>query len=154
MPRATVSHKGIRHELKTLEGGFVELRQLSYEEILARRDGVTNMSLEREMIEDEANLSMQINMMQLWAREYDFRNCIRNHNLEDDNGELLDFTKKGTLGMLDPKVGREIEALIDALNGDNDDSVAMKGFTNAAGSSSTEENDGSSTLNEHLVETQ
>lgn len=47
MPKATVSHDRVRHDLKTCEGGWVELRQLSYSEILARRDGVTRMSLEQ-----------------------------------------------------------------------------------------------------------
>lgn len=140
MPRATVSHTGVRHDLKSCPGGFVELRQLSYDEILARRDGVTNLSIEREQAEMGGDdVRMQINTMQKWAREFDFRNCIRDHNLEDDNGQPLDFTKSHTFRILDPKIGREIEALIDQLNGDNDDEASMQPFTSAAGSFSTEE---------------
>lgn len=145
MPKATVSHAGVRHELKSCPpDGYVELRQLSYDEILARRDGITNMSIERDDTE-----TVNINTMQRWAREFDFRNCIRDHNLEDDNGQPLDFTKSHTFKVLDPKVGMEIEALIDELNGEEDDEKVKKeleAFTNAAGSSSTEESEDSSLL--------
>jgi len=153
MPKATVSHEGVRHDLKSCPGGFVELRPLSYEEILVRRDGVTSMSLEREGISaDEQNVRMQIATMQRWAREYDFRCCIRDHNLTDENDIPLNFTKAETLRMLDPRIGREIEALIDELNGENDDEAAMEAFTNAAGSTSTGERDDSSSPIGSLVE--
>lgn len=152
MPKATVSHQGVRHDLKTCPGGFVELRPLSYEEILVRRDGVTSMSLEREGVTDDGNVRMQIATMQKWARDYDFRNCIRDHNLEDENGVLLNFSNAETLRMLDPKIGREIETLIDDINGESDDEDSMKAFMNAAGSSSTEGNGVSSSLIESTVE--
>ena len=155
MPRATVSHAGVRHDLKTCPGGFVELRQLSFDEILARRDVITNLSIEREQNQGaDDNVRMQINTMNHWAREFDFRNCIRDHNLEDDNGQPLDFTKAHTFKVLDPRIGREIEVLIDALNGDEDDDAAMKPFTPAAGSSSTGDNGVSSLQPEPTVETQ
>jgi hypothetical protein len=142
MPKATVSHAGVRHDLKSCEGGFVELRQLSYDEILSRRDGISSLSVDREDTQ-----TVTINTLQRWAREFDFRNCIRDHNLEDDNGQALDFTKPQTFKILDPKVGQEIESLIDALNGDDEeDKKLMEAFTNAAGLSSTEDNGDSSLL--------
>lgn len=144
MPKATVSHAGVRHDLKSCEGGFVELRQLSYDEVLARRDGISSLSVDRE---DTGTVN--INTMQRWAREFDFRSCIRDHNLEDDNGNPLDFTKPHTFKILDPRIGMEIEKLIDELNGEEDDEKVKKeleAFMSAAGSSSTEENGGSSTL--------
>lgn len=143
MPKATVSHEGVRHDLKSCPGGFVELRPLSYNELLVRRDGVTSMSLERDGVSED-DVKMQIATMQAWAREYDFRNCIRDHNLTDENDVPLNFSDKHTLGMLDPRIGREIEALIDDLNGENDDEGQMKAFTNAPGFSSTEDNGASS----------
>ena len=153
MPKATVSHEGVRHDLKSCPGGFVELRPLSYEEILTRRDGVTSMSLEQEGINtDEKNVRMQINAMQRWGREYDFRNCIRDHNLTDENDVPLNFSKPETLRMLDPRVGREIEALIDELNGESDDEATMEAFTNAAGSTSMEGRDDSSSPIGSMVE--
>ncbi len=144
MPKATVSHSGVRHDLKSCEGGFVELRQLSYDEILARRDGISSLSVNREDTQ-----TVTINTLQRWAREFDFRNCIRDHNLEDDNGSPLDFTKPHTFKILDPRVGMEIESLIDELNGDEDDEKVKKqleAFMSAAGSSSTEDNGDSSML--------
>ena len=149
MPKATVSHVGIRHDLKSCEGGYVELRQLSYDEILARRQGISNLTVDREDTQ-----TVTINTMQSWAREFDFRNCIRDHNLEDDNGQLLDFSKSHTFKILDPRVGREIELLIDQLNGDDEDDKVMEPFTNAAGSFSTGENDERPSLESALAETQ
>ena len=144
MPKATVSHTGVRHDLESCEGGFVELRQLSYDEVLARRDGISNLTVDREDTQ-----TVNINTMQRWAREFDFRNCIRDHNLEDDNGNPLDFTKSHTFKILDPRIGMEIEKLIDELNGEEDDEKVKKeleAFMNAAGSSSTGAEGDSSTL--------
>lgn len=100
---------------------------------------------------DERDVRMQIEMMQQWAREYDFRTCISDHNLTDENDVKLDFRDRMALKTLDPRIGREIEALIDELNGDQEDQKVKKGFTTAAGSYSTEESDDSSTPTDILA---
>jgi len=61
-------------------------------------------------------------IMNVAVTEFEFRNCITDHNLEDDNGNLIDFTRPMQAWRLDPKVGKEIGERIDELNqGDNED---------------------------------
>jgi hypothetical protein len=45
-----------------------------------------------------------------------FSYCIGEHNLLDHAHNQIDFTNPMSLKLLDPKVGSEIEALIDDLN--------------------------------------
>lgn len=130
MPRATVITDTIHRELKSCPGGFVELKQLSYSEMLARRDIVTRMSM-RQGSDDKIN----VELANLEANRFSFRNCIVDHNLEDEHGRKLDFTLTNTLAILDPKIGVEIERYIDELNQD-DDEAELADFTTPAFSSS------------------
>lgn len=132
MPRATVITDTIRKELKSCPGGYVELKQLSYSEMLARRDIVTRMSM-RQGGDDKIN----VELANLEANRFSFRNCIVDHNLEDDNGRKLDFSLPNTLAILDPKVGVEIERYIDELNQD-DEEEELADFTMPASSFSGE----------------
>lgn len=124
MPRATASQTDtIRYELKSLpaseneEAGFVELRKLSYGQILERRDMagkmVVNMPSTGRRDED---MKAAVDLAQQTATAYEFKHCIVSHNLEDDNGNLLNFGDSRTIAMLDPSVGQEIAQLIDDLN--------------------------------------
>lgn len=124
MPRATIDISDTtRFELKSLpeadgeDAGFVELRKLSYGQILARRDMATSMSIggidSRGKDED---IKAAIDIIQKAVTEFEFKNCIAKHNLEDANGLLLNFGNPKSVAELDPKVGQEIGELIDDLN--------------------------------------
>jgi len=63
-----------------------------------------------------ANTRMDIDMLQAQSRIFEFNHCVVDHNLSDDHGTKLNFSNPSTLGILDPKVGQEIEQLIDNLN--------------------------------------
>lgn len=132
MPKATVSQDHVRQDLKTLPGGFVVLRQLPYHEMLVRRDGAMKMSMEGG---DSASKDskIDISMLQTWTREYEFKNCIVEHNLEDNEGQLLDFNSPMALRILDPRIGTEIETYIDALNSPTEEELEL--FTKLATSS-------------------
>ncbi len=117
MPRATMLTDGIRKELKTCPEGYVVLRQLSYSEMLARRDMVTRMSMQQGKGNDKIN----VELANLEANRYSFKHCIVDHNLEDDLGNKLDFSNVMTFQVLDPKVGVEIERYIDELNQEAED---------------------------------
>ena len=112
MPRATVTKEAQRFELKSLEGAFVSIRQLPYHEMLVRRDRGGQLFFNPE----EGDGKVEISTLQAWARAYEFKHCIADHNLEDENGQKLDFAKDGILSELDPRVGQEIEELIDSLH--------------------------------------
>ncbi|MBA3357805.1 MAG: hypothetical protein H0U18_18065 [Pyrinomonadaceae bacterium] len=65
-------------------------------------------------------------IMNVAVTEFEFRNCITDHNLEDENSHLIDFTRPMQAWRLDPKVGKEIGDRIDELNqGDNEDLVPL-----------------------------
>jgi hypothetical protein len=115
MPRATNNIDDTnRLQLKTCAGGFVVLRRLTYGQYLKRQ----GMAMEMQMATNSATKqsTMDIQMAQTKVAEFDFANCIVEHNLEDDNGNLLDFKAAFTLQLLDPRVGQEIGDAIDAMN--------------------------------------
>lgn len=125
MPRATVSLEAIRVDLKTCEGGYVDIKQLPYHEMLVRRDRAAKYSMDQQR--DTGRLDIE--MLQAMVREYEFAHCIVDHNLEDDQGRKLDFTNAATLRILDPRVGEEIEEAIDKLHNREEE---LPGFTQPA----------------------
>lgn len=120
MPRATVDTEATRYELKTLPGGFVELRPLPFGKVLERREKASRMSMEQQQRKGSSQ-KINFDLMQRWARSFDFANCIVDHNLEGDDGQKLNFSLPNTLEILDPKIGSEIEKYIDELNQDEDE---------------------------------
>jgi hypothetical protein len=64
---------------------------------------------------------IDLETMSRWTRQFEFSNCIVDHNLEDEHGVKLDFTNPMTLSVLDPKVGEEIEQYIEELNMEGDE---------------------------------
>lgn len=118
MPVATRKEETVRKELKTCPpDGFVLLRQLSYDEMLERRDGASKMLMEGGGPGGNSNPQMAVQVLNRWSNEYTFPRCIVDHNLTDSNGVLLDFNKpKLVFKHLDPRVGTEIESYIDELN--------------------------------------
>jgi len=118
MPRATAdTTKTERFDLKTLPGGFVVLRKMTYGQMMERQELAGDMVMKVDAKAGRnANPDMQVKMMQKAVTEYEFAHCIVEHNLEDENGQMLNFQMKGTFGLLDPQVGGEIADLIDSIN--------------------------------------
>lgn len=134
MPVATRKLETVRHDLKSLEGGWVDLRQLSYDEMLERRDGATQILMERG-VRNAENQQMNVKILNRWSNQFSFPRCIVDHNLEDDNGVKLIFSERmidQVFKVLDPKVGAEIERLIDEMNQEEE----TENFTPASSSSS------------------
>jgi hypothetical protein len=132
MPRATVTTEAIRIELKTAPpDGFVEIKQLPYHEMLVRRDKGGKLFFDQGQ-----EGRVEIATLQAWARAYEFEHCIVDHNLQDENGQKLDFSNSATLSILDPRVGQEIEAEIDKLHNLEED---IKDFRSPSSSSSEDE---------------
>lgn len=129
MPRATVSHDTVRANLKTCPGGWVDLRTLTFHEMNTRQDIATRMYQEqttgkKQTKRDEETVRGYFEIMNVAVTEYEFRNCIVEHNLEDENGELIDFTMPMQAWRLDPKIGQEIDRVIDDMNNlDADDDL-------------------------------
>lgn len=113
MPRATSLEETERHELQSLPEGFVVLRRLTYGEKIKRR-GLSTLSMTAE--KGKKNLEAQMQLANEAASAFDFAHCIVDHNLEDETGRKLNLGNKTDLLRLDPRVGDEIEQLMDELN--------------------------------------
>lgn len=122
MPQATVTQETVRRELQSCPGGYVELRTLSFHEMNMRQEMAARVYQEEKVPkkgqkrERPDTVRGYFELMNVAVTEYEFRNCITNHNLEDENGNLIDFTRPMQAWRLDPKVGQEIGKYIDELN--------------------------------------
>ena len=115
MPKATVSRDSTEKiELKSCPGAYIQLRRLSYGEYLRRQELAMEMGIKGGSGKTK-DADLDLKMMQRVVQEFEFKNCIVDHNLEDDAGEKMDFRKGTTLDILDPKIGQEISTHIDKL---------------------------------------
>ena len=125
MPQATVTQETVRRELKSCPpDGFVELRTLSFHEMNTRSDIASRMYSEQKpnvKKPKEEVVRGYLEIMNVAVTEFEFRNCIINHNLEDENGAQIDFTRPMQAWRLDPKIGQEISKYIDELNNFDDE---------------------------------
>lgn len=123
MPRATFDTSITqRFDLKSLpasgseEVGWVELRKLTYGQILQRRDMAAKIAIEGLGDKRSDDLKVTTDLIQKAVTEYEYKNCIADHNLEDGQGVKLNFGDAINVQNLDPQVGQEISDLIDKLN--------------------------------------
>jgi len=137
MPDATISPELHHYDLKTLPGGWIKLRQLPYYDMLVRRDKGSSASMEQQVDGrrrgQQQTAKMVLESLQTWERDYMFKQCIAEHNLEDKNGAVLDFNNPMAIRTLRPDIGMEIERLIDDLNSEGD--VFQEDFQDAASNS-------------------
>lgn len=137
MPKATVASDVIHKELKTCPGGYVDIKQLAYYDMLKRSDNATRMSMEAGGdVKSAETRKIAIEFMNQWTTEFDFANCIDDHNLNDEEGKKLDLSNPMTLKILDPRIGAEIARYIMELNQEVDD---VEDFTKSSTSSSSDE---------------
>lgn len=135
MPQATVTQETVHKELKSCPGGYVELKQLSFDQMLERRDKAMRMSMEQAgRGRREQNAKIDLETASKWTRQFEFSHCIVDHNLEDDKGQKLNFANPMTLSVLDPKIGAEIERYIEELN--QEDEESLEDFTERQSGSS------------------
>lgn len=113
MPKATNNAQDLEHhDLKTCPGGFVKLRRMTYGQFLKRQA----MSMDMQMRGNRGNAIVDVGLGQEKVTTFEFSICVAEHNLEDDNDQLLDFKSPAAIQILDPRIGQEIGALIDAMN--------------------------------------
>lgn len=115
MPKATIdpTNSSKKVELNTLTGGSVTLRHLTYGEQIKKQQMAAKMTFAA------GNNQMQGGEFEFFQRkvaEFEFATCIVDHNLEDAEGVLLNFSNAATLDSLDPRVGAEIASHISAMN--------------------------------------
>lgn len=121
MPRATVDFNDTkRHELKSLPEAFVVLKRLSYGQKLQRQ----SMAMEMEMKQQGKDTQSSFQIAATKVAEFDFKNCIVDHNLEDEQGNKLNFQNPADVHRLHPAIGEEVGELIDGMNSFEDSDEA------------------------------
>jgi hypothetical protein len=116
MPRATNNISDLVHvDLTSCPGGFVDLRRMTYGQYLHRQQMAMDMKMETGT-KKGAGASMDINMAQDKVAAYEFKTCIAAHNLEDENGQPLDFSSPVAVQILDVRIGQEIGDAIDGMS--------------------------------------
>lgn len=119
------STEGERFELKSAPpDGFVSLKRLSYGQKMFRQSLLAKAKMEvggggnRAERRAAANKSFttELELINEKVTLFEFSNCIIDHNLEDLNGQKLNFSNPEHVKMLDGRVGEEINDLINDLN--------------------------------------
>lgn len=133
MVKATVSLAPEKHQLKSVEGGFVTLKRLTYGQKVQRQELATenimragqggNRKQRRSNKVNEEDMQMTMKAMHRAVALFDFKHCIVEHNLDDENDRKLNFQDPTTLDRLDPRIGDEISQLIDAMNNFEEDEL-------------------------------
>lgn len=118
MPVAIRKSEPEKFDLKTLPGAYVVLRKMTYGEILERR---VLMKLTFQTTGKSKNVAGEIAMANKNIQLFEFRLCVEDHNLERVEGQLLNLGNMNDVDSLDPKIGQEIESLIEKLNNFDED---------------------------------
>ena len=100
-----------KHQLRTLQGAWVETRKYTYEEKSRRASVAYAMTFSRDR-----DSGGKIEDLQHDANVYDIQHCVTDHNLGDKDGNRLDLTNPEVIAILDPIVGQELNAIIDREN--------------------------------------
>ena len=124
MPNASARIETEEHlDLKTLPGGWVKLRRMTYGQSLHRQQiamqiAVSGESGGRQRQAKGSVSAGEIKMMQKAVAVFEFANCVVDHNLfmHDEESVKYDFTRGNALDSLDPRVGAEISARIAEMN--------------------------------------
>lgn len=121
MPVATFEHEE-DFDLKSLPGGKVRLRRMSYGQKLDRQGRSSKMSI--LMQKGSKDVKGEIDTLVVQAAIFDFRTCVVSHNLtkELSGAEVpLNLQDPLDVSILHPRVGEEISSLIDKMNNFEDE---------------------------------
>jgi hypothetical protein len=135
MPIATeIESTGEHFDLKTLPGGFVELRRMTHGEKMYRKSLMSNAKIATASTGNRAarragqrapqqDTNIELELSNTRVTLYEFSVSIVNHNLtylkvkDDPTSEtLLDFKIREHVEMLAGRVGDEIDELITEIN--------------------------------------
>jgi len=115
MPKAVVNtQETLRFDLKSCPGGYVVLRRLTYGQYLQRREMAAKMQFSGKP--GSGDVQGELAAANRKVVEFEFANCIVEHNLEDNDGNILDFRQAWSVQAIDPRIGEEIGSHIDEMN--------------------------------------
>lgn len=156
MPRITLQAESKRFKLESLPpDGYVVIRALTYGQSLERRQLATRLSMEqqarsnprqRQQADGDSKPQkpqppsrMDIDIMQRASREFEFANCIIEHNIEGPDGSPLNFNNPRSIQLLPKDLGEEIESYLDEMNGEEEAAEDLAPFKSQSTQSSPEE---------------
>ena len=118
MPKATVNTDTERYDLQTVEGGFVQLRRMSYGQKQQRQDIAMRLAIESTGKGSKKTERGLVEMSAEAIAQFEFNACVVDHNLYADDAESikLNLSRREDIARLDPRIGEEISTLIDKLN--------------------------------------
>jgi hypothetical protein len=85
MPKAVVDSAAERKDLKSLPGGFVTLKRMSFGAWLHRQDIAMQMTMDMDVKSQKADAGVQMSNEAVTV--YEFAQCIVDHNLTEDEEE-------------------------------------------------------------------
>lgn len=119
MPRATVSLDTEHFDLKTIQDGYVELKGMSYGQVVERR-ALMKLSVQMAGKGRNADFKGEMAMASVEIQQFEFRCSVVDHNLTDANDRKLNLKDPVDFNSLDSKIGQEIEKLIADMNNFDD----------------------------------
>lgn len=114
MPNATVSTESQHFDLSSCPGGWIDLKRMTHGQRLHRQDIAMSMSMTADTKHKTA--TMGVTPTQTRVAQYEFKTCVVDHNLEDDQGHKLNFNNPSDVERLDGRIGEEISELIDTMH--------------------------------------
>lgn len=126
------------------EQGFVMVRPLPFGMRLTMRDKAFKQRMMQkvpkrgEKLKQETEIPVDILSDNEWSTHFEMSYCIGEHNLQDRQGNLLDFSKPFALKLLNPKVGAEIERILLGLNAEDDEETVTDLLKRSSTSSENE----------------
>jgi hypothetical protein len=107
-----------RFDLKSVAEGYIVLKRMTYGQIVQRR-AMTKLSIDTSG--RSKDIKGELAMASREVTQFEFKNCIVEHNLEKADGDKLNLGSPVDFEMLDPRVGQEIEKRISEMNNFEDD---------------------------------
>jgi hypothetical protein len=109
---------GVKEDLKSLEGGFVIIKRMTYGQKLIKSQLTMKMRMD---MQDKKKMGADIDLATRAVALWSFANLIEDHNLEDASGRKLNFRSPADVEALAGKIGEEIDTLIDKHNNFEED---------------------------------
>ena len=107
----------VRRDLKTVPGGYVVLRPMSYGEKQRRSElSIQDTRMQRVSGRGKGSQEIAMQLMQRIVSEFEFATCIVEHNLEMREGAPYNFLDPKSLDYLPGQVGEEIDTYISEMN--------------------------------------
>jgi hypothetical protein len=113
MPKAVVISTSKKFNLKSVEGGIVEIKRLTSEQWLSQREELSTVKVEADTKESD-NPDIELQSFRRSTVYRNFATRIIDHNLTDENDAKLDFTIEENVNKLDPSILEEIVELFDS----------------------------------------